>query len=348
MQRRNQQTVANLVVASKCASRHRLSVRIRRGELVRIHHGYYLETAYLMSLKHPWEQAEAVAVARIVACSQTRRNGVIIGLASAVLHGLAYFGSLDRIDIAFAPRKGSLRHVDLEEVWVNGRRIAPPGRLVIHRSKYVNRCCTIHGVRVLELDQAIISTALLNPVEVGFVTMCEGMARLSNYSRHTMDVSRIETEQVRKMLGECLDSTEVLPGKCRRARWVISHADSACESVAEERLLCILRRSGVQGTQTQYLVGHPSGKYYLDIGIPELLLAIEVDGMVKYRDRNALGQVLFDEQQRELNLRRMGWCVVRFRWHELDDPDQVVRKISEEVQYFGRELRIDPNRGFSA
>lgn len=185
---------------------------------------------------------------------------------------------------------------------------------------------TPHGVSVMDMESAVVSAALLNPDRLGFVAACEGLRVLSRFSRRHMDASHAREERVRQALLDTLAQTSPGSRNRRKAEWLLQHADGACESVAEQLLLFILRRGNVSGLRTQHQVAHALGNSSLDIAIPQRMLCLEFDGRIKYRGPD-WDSVRFDEALREQALRELGWIIIRFAWRDLSRPESVLARV---------------------
>jgi very-short-patch-repair endonuclease len=342
----------HLLLGDAPRGRTSLAGRVEAGELVRIRRGCHVDADYLMAFPESWQRAEVVMVARIVGCARAWPRSTVVAGSSALLNGLPRARPYQDVHLVAPPsscRGSRIRH--LQAVEVRGRRIAPPGRLVIHPGgiEMGLAATVVDGVRALDVTGSVVSVVVRSPDEEGFVTACEGLRRLSRFDRRTPELSRLREATVRGLLLDRLDALPTGTRNLRRARWVVRRADAACDSVAEERLLHILRSAGVRGLRTQYLVVHPSGRYYLDIGIPGLLLDIEFDGARKYVEYSeSVERALFEQRVRQHELEQLGWIVVRFAWPDLDSPVGVVRTIRGALRRHGRDLDIDPAMSFAA
>ena len=88
-----------------------------------------------------------------------------------------------------------------------------------------------------------------------------------------------------------------------------------------------LRAEGVPGWKANWAVQRSSGvKAFLDIALPELLLAFEIDGYTHHRSAAAFAA----DKRRDLDLALQGWYVVRIdaQW-VLEDLARFARVVSE-------------------
>ncbi|WRS29052.1 DUF559 domain-containing protein [Actinomycetaceae bacterium MB13-C1-2] len=304
----------------------------KRRNLVKVRRGCYMEADYALSLTNSWDKGQAIAIARAASCARSWKESTIVGPVAALLHGLDSADTTWNMDLRLS---GSGRGGTemLQPVMLCDKILAPATRLTLHPATSMSRMAQeqISGINTLDLKDTIVSTVLLAPNESSFVTACEGLRRLSRFSRRALDASRAREATARIALLERLTTqTEPRSRNRRRAAWILERADGGCDSVAEELLLYHLHLSGAGSVRTQHLVSHPMGKYYLDAAVPELMLCIEFDGRIKYQghDRDI---VMLDQIEREDSLRSLGWRVIRFRWRDLQEPDRLIERIQHEL-----------------
>lgn len=109
---------------------------------------------------------------------------------------------------------------------------------------------------------------------------------------------------------------------------MIDRADAGCESPGESLVLLALLRAGIDGTTTQEEVQVAGHTYFVDIALPNLKIAIEFDGRIKYGDTvNEVHESIEAEQRRQRDLERAGWTVIRVRWSDLRVIDEVVAQV---------------------
>jgi very-short-patch-repair endonuclease len=104
------------------------------------------------------------------------------------------------------------------------------------------------------------------------------------------------------------------------ARLISAAADRA-DSAAEQLLVALLRAAGIDG----WVLGHPFGRYRIDLAFPAARVAIEVDGWAWHVDHDR-----FRNDRRKGNaITQAGWDLLRYTWHDLDgDPTRVIAEIS--------------------
>ena len=89
-----------------------------------------------------------------------------------------------------------------------------------------------------------------------------------------------------------------------------------------------LLRAGINGMTTQEEVRIDGHTYFIDIALPDLKIAIEFDGRIKYGDTiDEVHESIEAEQRRQRDLERAGWTVVRVRWSDLRVIDEVVAQV---------------------
>ena len=111
----------------------------------------------------------------------------------------------------------------------------------------------------------------------------------------------------------------------KRARAVIGIADPFSESPGESVARLVVRASGLPAPVTQYRYEdrEEGRRYYIDLAWPQLRIAIEFDGFMKYVSPEDLRA----EKRRELRLRRGGWTVFRLVWKDLRQPDLLISRL---------------------
>lgn len=105
------------------------------------------------------------------------------------------------------------------------------------------------------------------------------------------------------------------PGNVLRARLLRDSRDEPW-SPAERRAHRLFR-----GRRIPFVANHPvrtpSGLFYLDMALPELLLGFEIDGRAYHADQ------FVQDRLRDAALAGLGWQVVRFPAVEvMDNPDR--------------------------
>ena len=162
----------------------------------------------------------------------------------------------------------------------------------------------------------------------GFPIACAALARACQFDRFRQDESRARQEESRGEFHEALAATPLNTRGRGHARWIVDHADAGCESPGEALVLLALLRAGITGLTTQEEVRIDGRTYFIDIALPELRIAIEFDGRIKYGETvSQVHDSIEAEQRRQRDLERAGWKVIRVRWSDLKLIDEVVAQV---------------------
>ncbi len=153
------------------------------------------------------------------------------------------------------------------------------------------------------------TTATRTLVDLGMVCSEEVVLRAS----HSALRKRLTTRARLRLICDDL-------AKCGRAgvpvlRRVLLEvaSDPPTESDLESRGALLLQRLGWLGVRRQYEVARSDGRVFrLDFAVPEIRMAIELDGS-HHRHH---GQALKD-RRRDLELERLGWRVVHLDWEDV-------------------------------
>jgi very-short-patch-repair endonuclease len=99
----------------------------------------------------------------------------------------------------------------------------------------------------------------------------------------------------------------------RQVRRVAGSADGRAESPLESVLRAILIEGGIEGFVPQVAVRGGTFSARIDLGHPELLIALEADSFAHHGTRNALTR----DCRRHTNLTVLGWRLLRFSWEDV-------------------------------
>jgi very-short-patch-repair endonuclease len=205
----------------------------------------------------------------------SHREGVIAGATASGLYGADFVNDTDPIEL----------------VWPNHR--APAGIKTRHDLVLPGEVGTVAGLPVTTPERTAFDLARRGAV-------WQAVARLDAHVR------AIEYKDA--------DVTDM----CRHhphARWirrveqVLAHVDAGAESPKESWLRIVLVEGGYPRPQTQIPVPGPYGEplYRLDMGWPELMIAVEYDGE---QHRTDPGRYRRDIKRSEY-LQRTGWTSLR-------------------------------------
>lgn len=101
------------------------------------------------------------------------------------------------------------------------------------------------------------------------------------------------------------------------------------DGLLEPRFACLLREQGLPPMQFQLHVRDDDGRFVarLDFALPEVRLAVEVDGY----DTHARPEDREADYARELRLKALGWEVVRLTWRQVVRRPAWVARLLREV-----------------
>ncbi|KTR39865.1 hypothetical protein [Rothia kristinae] len=117
----------------------------------------------------------------------------------------------------------------------------------------------------------------------------------------------------------------------RRGLAVLGRADGLAGSVAETIARFRIAEAGMPLPQLQVRVNTASGRFFLDMAWPELMLALEIDGSLKYTDYGPAPEVIVKERSREKAIQNLGWFILRAGWPQLHSGWPQFRRILGEA-----------------
>ncbi|GAB3083750.1 hypothetical protein GCM10027054_02430 [Isoptericola nanjingensis] len=119
----------------------------------------------------------------------------------------------------------------------------------------------------------------------------------------------------------------------RRARRVLAAADGASESPLESLVRWHLLAAGLPRPVHAIPVGTWAGTFWVDLAWPDLKVALEVDGAVKYDGRAGdPQQVLLAEKRRHDALVEAGWTILRVTFADLRDVRRLVARVEHALR----------------
>lgn len=309
---------------------------------LKIHSGAYIRSDYMRSLRTPWDRRNASAVARSIAALHVRPGARPFARTAALLLGFSLLAEDPSIHLHFgATGPVSGRPTTFAPLILDSTFFAPATTCVHHRGALLIPSDTpfAHPDRD-QLIALVLQCVLDNPGEESFAIACQGLNRLAEVSRGRDSDWRGRERLARSELLAALDNLPAGTRNLRRARWIVERACAGCESVGEIRLLWALRSEGILGLVTQFGVIDPYVRFFIDLAIPELKIAIEFDGRGKYgvsaqEQIDALNAQ--EARQRELEIR--GWAVIRVGWADLADPSALAGKVEALIRARGGSSR---------
>jgi very-short-patch-repair endonuclease len=115
------------------------------------------------------------------------------------------------------------------------------------------------------------------------------------------------------------------PGS-RLALRVVAAADGRSESPLESVLRSILIEAGIKGFEPQVVVRDGTFSARVDLGDPDLMIALEADSFAYHGTRDALTK----DCRRHSNLTIRGWRLLRFSWEDvMFDPEWIVEAVEQ-------------------
>lgn len=317
--------------------------------LVRVARGQYLRPT---SQAEAWRRRREVSLARLVAVLRVCPAAVALSHESAaLLHGVAVRHQEPDVHVVQLTASDRSAVVLPRMSYADGTVCALDGDLtpgpdagrtvVLHRhvrsAFSPGEIVTAQGLPVTDLMTTLVDCLTdLDPLSALIVG--DGLARAlvkpDRYHRRESDARwaawRCEAEE----------RIEALPrrqGKAR-ARRLLPFLSPWSESWGESTLRFILLEAGLPEPLLQVGVQTEGHLYFLDLALPDVRIAIEFDGRLKYVERD----VLYEEKVREDELRALGWTVVRVRTEQLRAPDAVVDMVRRAAARSGYELTLEP------
>lgn len=299
---------------------HRLR---KNGDILRIMPGIYLPVGILTNASST-ERQEITFIARLAALSIRYPTYVLSGPSAAFLLGLPTACRLKDLFVYTSSPSGTRRIVFPHVVTPDGAK-TPGTTISTCRPSHPIPAIEYLGFRIATPARVVVDCARLLDDRHGFPIACAGLARACQFDRFHQDESRARQEEVRGEFSEALADTPRNTIGRERARWVINSADAGCESPGESLVLLALLRAGINGMTTQEEVHINDHTYFIDIALPDLKIAIEFDGRIKYGETvDQVHDCIEAEQRRQRDLERAGWTVIRVRWSDLRVIDEVV------------------------
>lgn len=302
---------------------HRLR---KNGDVLRIMPGIYLPSRILTNTSST-ERQEITFIARLAALSIRYPTYVLSGPSAAFLLGLPTACRLKDLFVYTNSLNGTRKIVFPPVVTSDGTKIPGTTISTCRPSRPVSSIEYL-GFRIATPARVLVDCSRLLSDKRGFPIACAGLARACHFDRFRQEESRARQEDARREFHEALDDTPRNARGRRQARWIIDHANAGCESPGEALVLLALLRAGINGLATQEEVHVDGRTYFIDIALPDLKIAIEFDGRIKYGETvDQVHDSIEAEQRRQRDLERAGWKVIRVRWSDLKLIDEVVAQV---------------------
>lgn len=288
--------------------------------------GIYLPSRILTNTSST-ERQEITFIARLAALSIRYPTYVLSGPSAAFLLGLPTACRLKDLFVYTNSLNGTRKIVFPPVVTSDGTKIPGTTISTCRPSRPVSSIEYL-GFRIATPARVLVDCSRLLSDKRGFPIACAGLARACHFDRFRQEESRARQEEARREFHEALDDTPRNARGRRQARWIIDHANAGCESPGEALVLLALLRAGINGIATQEEVHVDGRTYFIDIALPDLKIAIEFDGRIKYGETvDQVHDSIEAEQRRQRDLERAGWKVIRVRWSDLKLIDEVVAQV---------------------
>lgn len=184
----------------------------------------------------------------------SRRRGVVSGLAASGLHGAKWIGD----------------DVDIELNWPD--RKSPPGVITRTETLLPDEIVRRRGVQVTSVHRTAFDLARRGPANRA-VERLDALAAATHFSVDEVLALAERHPHVRGL---------------RHVPRILDQVDAGAQSPRETWLRLMLVSDGLPRPQTQIPVLGPDGypRYYLDMGWPEAMVAVEYDGEQHRLDRD--------------------------------------------------------------
>ena len=252
---------------------------------------------------------------------------VISGGVAAYILGLPADGQIEKLTL-YASSRDRPRRIHFPAVTIDKNERFSAVTATVSRPRSQVPSMKYLGFRIATPARVVVDCARLLADRHGFPIACAALARACQFDRFRQDESRVRQEEARGEFHKALADTPLNTIGRERARWIIDRADAGCESPGESLVLLALLRAGITDMTTQEEVHVAGHTYFIDIALPNLKIAIEFDGRIKYGDTvDEVHESIEAEQRRQRDLERAGWTVIRVRWSDLRVIDEVVAQV---------------------
>ncbi len=231
----------------------------------------------------------------------TRRQGVVAGLTAAAWHGSRWVDE----------------HLPIELIWSNLR--PPPGIRTYDMTLERGESCLVAKVLVTTPERTAFDIGRRKGVGAA-VAQLDALARATG----------VKVADIAELAGRHHGARGL-----RQLETALDLVDPGAQSPKETWLRLLLIRAGLPRPTTQIPVLANGGRrtYYLDMGWPEVMVAVEYDGEQHRVDR---WQYLKDIRRKE-ELERLGWIVIRVVAD--DRPADILRRVRDALASRASNLR---------
>lgn len=271
--------------------RTRLHDAVRSGEVIAVHHGWYVRG----SMWQQWHTEERHAAKAIAVVRSMRGGDAVLSHTSAAAHlGLPlYRVSPVRVHVTGPRTSGSVRASE---------------SVARHTGDISGDVVEMHGVRVTSLARTVADLVGRLPLTAAVALADAAMRQVAwrggdaTYDPLAADAWR---DQVLARASLQRGARASVQG-----RWVIAFADGRAQLPGESVSRLYLHQLGFAPPSLQVRVAHSTGHYEVDFGLDDVDLWGEFDGVGKYTDpamlKNAsTAETVMLEKQREDSIRGM-------------------------------------------
>jgi hypothetical protein len=195
------------------------------------------------------------------------------------------------------------------------RRLRSKPGVTVHHSAWEPRHVErIHDMPVLALDRSLAELLCRARSTTAFACLEQALAMQPEATRN----------QFRGLVAESVLSRADRRGY-RRATTLLELATGLTESPAESWVMVVLLDAGLPTPVPQYPIVGMDGRvrYRLDFAWPDLRVALEYDGYAAHEGREC------HDLEREQDLVRRGWVVVRATAADLKEPTRLIAELRQ-------------------
>ena len=350
------ETIIEPVTASTLLRSTRASPASRSNErdphAVLLRRGHFLRLSTIPQEAARWKVRREISIARSLAVMldqpsvHTRSTSVgdidqpIAALtmdAALAIRGIESW--LNVPDVHYWPPVAGSRTIlkKLPEVEVHGHKV--PVSNVRRLAGIRLRADTemVRGVPVVSIEEAMLDLARYAHPLQAWVGCSMALRAIAPFDPRDSAESRRQADKVKLGLLEEV-SRKIAKRQSRRAQDIIRGIDSGTQNSGEAALYwltsVVLRgdESSASRPVPQMSVSTPGGRFFLDIGFPEIGLGLEMDGRTKLSiGADALGSWM----DRQHALLRAGWKLVRYPYSSLSDPEGLAHLLAADLSEHG-------------
>ncbi|MFJ3958458.1 hypothetical protein [Arthrobacter sp. NPDC090010] len=269
---------------------------IDSGGLLRIQRGAFALRDHAAALRGVERARLRLEAHQKVYARRRNRAFVYSHVSAARLHGCQMWHADEFVHVTFASRPNRYRS---------------DSRTVAHYIPLKDAELTNHGqFSMTSLERTVVDCCRVLDLEGSLVVMDQALRRGADH--------RLLAGYAEKMRGH---------RGVVNLRQALELGDAKSESMGETRTRFLLWEMNISMPVSQFAVTTDRGIRRLDFAWPELKVALEFDGRIKYFGDVPTDEAIADERIRERRLMEMGWIFVRIDWKDLDDPLGVKHRI---------------------